>query len=99
MLKDVKKAFDFLILDETCFLAIRLSRTGATKYAVYDKNMNIKMVITSSSFKILKEVLIKKGQKYFVSKKLIRSQHGNTYFKKRYKEENKKGKKPIIITS
>lgn len=84
MTQQAKKAFE-LLLNKGYFITIRMSRSGAERYCVYDDKSNPLVSISPTAFRSLNNVLVEKGYKSYVSKKLVRQLHGNTYLKKTYK--------------
>ena len=98
--KEIKNCFDTMLLNEHYFLRSRIGFGGTLKYGLYDERINIKAVITDTSFREIKKVLQKKkDDKYFISRSLIRKLHGKSYFKHAYKEFMKAKKYAEIYTT
>jgi hypothetical protein len=78
----IKEVYSKLLQDY--FLCPRKSFTGKMRYGVFDQKMNVVTTISDKQFRVLKEVVVKKKDRFVLSKRQVRSLHGNNYFKKTY---------------
>lgn len=82
----INQAFELLLADNKRFITSRNSPTGTERYCIYSPNMIPLMVISKAEMKKIYPVLIKREKKWYISRKSIRSLHGNSFFKKTYKK-------------
>lgn len=78
-----------LLLKNKHFIASRPSPNGAERYCVYSPNMSPLMMLSKAEKKTMNDILIKKGERWVVSRSLIRSLHGSNRLKKAYKSYKK----------
>lgn len=80
--EQLKRVFDLLMNDH--FLYPRKSATGKMRYGVYDQKRNVLFTISDRQYRHIRNILTRKNEKIVLSRKMIRSMHGNNYFKKTY---------------
>jgi hypothetical protein len=84
----ISKLFDQLLKDKH-FICRRNSPKGIERYCVYSNAMQPLIIISRIEMRYLGGILVEKNKKWYLSRKAIRSLHGNNILRRIYLEKVK----------
>lgn len=84
----IGKVYDALLKDKH-FICRRNSPKGTERYCVYSNAMQPIVIISRIEMRYLDEILVEKNKRWYLSRKAVRSLHGNNILRRIYLEKVK----------